>query len=62
MAERQDIVTRDEFYGRLCYVIGTLASMDRVVIFRYDDALRRVRVGGTHNIDIEIFVGSSDIG
>src|SRR4051794_4619439 len=47
--------SRDAFYGRLCYVICTLASMDRAVIFRYDEALRRVRVAGTHNLDIEIF-------
>jgi signal transduction histidine kinase len=48
-------VTRDEFYGRLCYVIGTLAAMDRVVIFRYDEGLGRVRAAGTHNLDIAIF-------
>jgi signal transduction histidine kinase len=29
--------------------------MDRAVIFRYDEALRRVRVGGTHNLDITLF-------
>ena len=47
--------TRDAFYGRLCYVICTLASMDRAVIFRYDEALRRVTVAGTHNLDIDLF-------
>src|SRR3954465_11743944 len=55
LADAEAGVSRDAFYGRLCYVICTLASMDRAVIFRYDEALRRVRVAGTHNLDIEIF-------
>lgn len=59
LADAEEGVTRDEFYGRLCYVIATLASMDRVVIFRYDDVLRRVRVGGTFNLDIEIFADAN---
>jgi signal transduction histidine kinase len=59
LAEAVAGVTRDEFYGRLCYVIGTLAAMDRVVIFRYDEALRRVRVAGTYNIDMAIFADAN---
>lgn len=59
LADAEEGVTRDGFYGRLCYVIATLASMDRVVIFRYDEALRRVRVAGTHNIDIGIFADAN---
>ena len=59
LADAEEGVTRDEFYGRLCYVIATLAAMDRVVIFRYDDALRRVRVGGTYNLDVEIFADAN---
>src|SRR4051794_2576292 len=55
LADAEAGTTRDEFYGRLCYAICTLASMDRAVIFRYDEALRRVRVAGTHNLDISIF-------
>jgi signal transduction histidine kinase len=55
LADAEAGVSRDAFYGRLCYVICTLASMDRAVIFRYDEALRRVRVAGTHNLDISIF-------
>ena len=55
LADAEAGSTRDAFYGRLCYVICELASMDRAVIFRYDEALRRVRVGGTHNLDITIF-------
>src|SRR4051794_34477765 len=55
LADAEAGSTRDAFYGRLCFVICTLASMDRAVIFRYDEALRRVRVAGTHNLDIGLF-------
>jgi signal transduction histidine kinase len=55
LADAEAGTTRDAFYGRLCYVICTLASMDRAVIFRYDEALRRVRVGGAHNLDVSLF-------
>jgi signal transduction histidine kinase len=59
LADAEEGVTRDEFYGRLCYVIATLAAMDRVVIFRYDEALRRVRVAGTYNLDVEVFADAN---
>jgi signal transduction histidine kinase len=55
LADAEAGSTHDAFYGRLCYVICSLTSMDRAVIFRYDEALRRVRVGGTHNLDIKLF-------
>lgn len=55
LADAEDGTTRDEFYGRLCSVICELASMERAVIFRYDEALRRVRVAGSHNLDMSIF-------
>jgi signal transduction histidine kinase len=45
----------DAFYGRLCYVIATLGEMDRAVLFRYDEARRRVRAAGAHNLDLAIF-------
>jgi signal transduction histidine kinase len=48
-------VTTDAFYGRLCNVICELAGMDIAVLFRYDDALRRVRAAGAHGIDLQIF-------
>jgi signal transduction histidine kinase len=51
-------VTTDAFYGRLCDVICRLAKMDIAVLFRYDDALRRVRIAGTHGIDLSIFDGA----
>jgi signal transduction histidine kinase len=55
LADAEAGSTRDAFYGRLCFAICALASMDRAVIFRYDEALRRVRVAGTHNLDIAMF-------
>ena len=55
LADAEAGTSRDAFYGRLCYVLCTLASMDRAVIFRYDDAVRRVTVAGTHNLDIRLF-------
>jgi signal transduction histidine kinase len=55
LADAEAGSTRDAFYGRLCFVICELTPMDRAVIFRYDEALRRVRVAGTHNLDITLF-------
>jgi signal transduction histidine kinase len=55
LADAEAGTTRDAFYGRLCYAICDLASMDRAVIVRYDEALRRVRVAGTHNLDLSSF-------
>src|SRR3954447_18236524 len=55
LADAEAGTSRDAFYGRLCYVICELASMDRAVIVRYDEALRRVRVAGTHNLDLARF-------
>lgn len=55
LADAEAGSTRDAFYGRLCYAICDLASMDRAVIVRYDEALRRVRVAGTHNLDLSGF-------
>jgi signal transduction histidine kinase len=48
-------VTRDAFYGRLCKVICELAGMERGVLFRYDEAVRRVRAAGAYGLDAGIF-------
>src|SRR4051794_33021735 len=45
----------DAFYSRLCEATCRLASMDRAVIFRYDDARRRVRAAGAYGIPLEEF-------
>ncbi|HEX5617753.1 MAG TPA: GAF domain-containing protein, partial [Solirubrobacteraceae bacterium] len=48
----------DDFYSRLCEATCRVASMDRAVIFRYDDARRRVRAAGAYGIDLELFEGA----
>jgi signal transduction histidine kinase len=45
----------DAFYSRLCEATCRMAGMDRAVIFRYDDARRRVRATGTWGIPLELF-------
>ena len=55
LADAEAASSRDAFYGRLCYVICALAAMDRAVIFRYDEGMRRVRAAGSHNLDISVF-------
>jgi signal transduction histidine kinase len=45
----------DDFYSRLCEATCRVASMDRAVIFRYDDARRRVYAAGAYGIDLEVF-------
>jgi signal transduction histidine kinase len=45
----------DDFYSRLCEATCRVASMDRAVIFRYDDARRRVRATGAYGIDLDVF-------
>jgi len=43
------------FYDRLCEATCALAEMDRAVVFVYDEAQRRVRVAGSHGIDVDAF-------
>src|SRR3954462_9642353 len=50
LADTEAGSTSDAFYGRLCSVIRAVASTDRAVIVRYDEALRRVRVAGAHSL------------
>jgi len=45
----------DEFYAGLCDAICRLAAMRRALIFRYDDASRRVRAVGAHGLDLALF-------
>lgn len=47
----------DAFYGRLCEVICRLGSMERAVLFRYDEQWRRVRAAGAHGMDLAVFEG-----
>jgi len=43
------------FYDRLCEATCALAEMDRAVVFVYDEGQRRVRVAGSHRIDVDAF-------
>jgi signal transduction histidine kinase len=45
----------ESFYSSLCEAVCRLTSMDRAVIFRYDEAHRRVRAAGAYGIDLERF-------
>jgi signal transduction histidine kinase len=45
------------FYNRLAEAVCRLGSMTRAVVFVYDDVARRVRVVGSHEVDIELFDG-----
>ncbi|MCW3023345.1 MAG: hypothetical protein JWR30_2667 [Conexibacter sp.] len=45
------------FYNRLAEAVCRLGSLKRAVVFVYDDVARRVRVVGSHAIDIELFDG-----
>lgn len=45
----------ERFYSHLAGAVCRLASMRRALIFRYDDATRRVRVAGTHGVDPTAF-------
>jgi signal transduction histidine kinase len=47
--------TSDDFYSRLCEATCQLAGMDRAVIFRFDEVLRRVRAVGSYGIDLKVF-------
>jgi signal transduction histidine kinase len=45
----------DSFYSSLCEAVCRLTSMNRAVIFRYDEAHRRVRAAGAFGLDLERF-------
>lgn len=55
LSEADAGASRDRFYGRLCEVICRLGAMERAVLFRYDEAARRVRAAGAHRLDLSIF-------
>ena len=48
----------DAFYSSLCEAVCRLTSMDRAVIFRYDEARRRVRAAGAFGLDLDRFADS----
>ena len=48
----EDDGSSDAFYSSLCEAVCRLTSMDRAVIFRYDEARRRVRAAGAYGLDL----------
>jgi signal transduction histidine kinase len=48
---------RTDFYGRLCEAICRASSVDRAVLFLYDEVLRRVRAAGSHGIGLDALAG-----
>jgi signal transduction histidine kinase len=55
LARVEEDGSSDAFYGKLCEAACELTSMDRAVIFRYDEGQRRVRAAGTYNLPLEAF-------
>jgi signal transduction histidine kinase len=47
----------EQFYSHLADAVCRLADMRRAIIFRYDDATRRVHAAGAHGIDPAAFAG-----
>jgi signal transduction histidine kinase len=45
----------EQFYSQLAEAVCRLADLKRAVIFRYDDASRRVRAAGAHGVDLAPF-------
>lgn len=42
-----------DFYDRMCEAVCRVSSMERAVLFLYDDTLERVVAAGGHNLDLE---------
>jgi signal transduction histidine kinase len=46
-----------QFYSNLAEAVCRLADMRRAIVFRYDDATRRVHAAGAHGVDLAAFAG-----
>jgi signal transduction histidine kinase len=55
LARVEDDGSSDAFYSSLCEAVCRLTSMDRAVIFRYDESRRRVRAAGAFGLELERF-------
>jgi signal transduction histidine kinase len=55
LTRSEDDGSSDAFYSSLCEAVCRLTSMDRAVIFRYDEARRRVRAAGAYGIGLDRF-------
>ena len=58
LARVEEDGSSEEFYGRLCEAACALTSMERAVLFRYDETQRRVRAAGSHNLPLDVFAGT----
>jgi signal transduction histidine kinase len=58
LARVEDDGSSDAFYSSLCEAVCRLTSMDRAVIFRYDEVRRRVRAAGAYGLDLDRFTDS----
>jgi signal transduction histidine kinase len=58
LTRSEDHGSPDAFYSSLCEAVCRLTSMDRAIIFRYDEARRRVRAAGAYGIGLDRFVNS----
>lgn len=59
LARVEEDGSSDAFYGRLCEAACVLTSMERAVIFLYDEARRRVRAVGTHRVPLDAFADTA---
>jgi len=58
LARVEDDGSSDAFYSSLCEAVCRLTSMDRAVIFRYDESHRRVRAAGAYGLALDRFAHS----
>jgi signal transduction histidine kinase len=58
LTRSEDQRSPDAFYSSLCEAVCRLTSMDRAIIFRYDEGRRRVRAAGAFGIGLERFANS----
>jgi signal transduction histidine kinase len=58
LTRSEDDGSSDAFYSSLCEAVCRLTWMDRAIIFRYDEARRRVRAAGAYGISLERFTDS----
>jgi signal transduction histidine kinase len=58
LAQVEDDDTSDAFYSRMCEGTCRLANMNRAVLFRYDEARRRVYAAGAWGLDVGLFAGA----
>jgi signal transduction histidine kinase len=54
----EDDGSSDAFYSSLCEAVCRLTSLDRAVIFRYDESHRRVRAAGAYGLSLDRFAHS----